>query len=95
MIQHTITRPHVAVTPHLHRTSRLFVLRWTNTRLRIRPDERYKRHECEGTHYANGLVTLDNGSVYDTLSELQHTLELAGTHEIIYQDEQEEKEHDA
>lgn len=66
---------------------RLFSLTWDNSKLRIDPRERQKKREARGTHYANGYVTLNNGNVFESMSELEHHLEVSGKYELTYDDE--------
>lgn len=70
---------------------RLFSLKWNNQKYKkMQPMERYRMRECVGTHYATGMVTLDTGAVYDTMSDLVRALDEAGVHTIVYHDEQQQ-----
>lgn len=69
---------------------RVFVVTWDNSKTKTRDSRKNEKHEAWGTHYPNGLVTLDNGGVYTMMSELHHLLDLKGQYEIRYVDEMEE-----
>lgn len=78
--------------PSPRRTSdRLFSLEWDNAKLKIAPVERYRKREARGTHYATGYVTLDNGAVYETMSEMREVLSVNGNFSIAYDDGEESK----
>ena len=77
----------------LHRRlPRLFLLRWDNSKTNTRDSRKHEKQEAYGTLYPNGLVTLDTGSVFAMLGEMQHTLGLKGELEIAYLDEQQQEE---
>ena len=68
--------------------ARLFYLKWNNSKMRISETERTKPRACTGCHFANGMIALENGAMFTTMSELKHHLELAGTYELTYEDEE-------
>lgn len=72
-----------------HAGPRLFTVKWDNSKTKTRDTRKHEKHEAFGTVYPNGLVTLDNGTIYATMSELHHLLDLKGQYEIAYLDEQE------
>ena len=93
MMQHTTTSvPRAALPPTAigvrRRQPRLFVVRWDNSKTNTRDTRKYEKQEAYGTLYPNGLVTLDTGSLFAMLGEMQHTLGLKGVYEICYLDEQ-------
>lgn len=71
---------------------RLFTVRYDASKLlEMRGKaERYQRHEVRGTHYANGLVTLHTGVIFDYMGQLHEHFEVAGWYELIYDDESEQ-----
>ncbi len=70
---------------------RFFKAIWDNSKTKTRDTRKHDKHEAWGTHYPNGLVTLDNGSVFTMMGELHHLLDLKGQYEIRYVDEMEEQ----
>ena len=85
--------PPTATVLGLHRRlPRLFLLRWDNSKTNTRDSRKHEKQEAYGTLYPNGLVTLDTGSVFAMLGEMQHTLGLKGKFEVAYLDEQQQEE---
>ena len=70
--------------------TRRFVLTWDNSR--IPPSRRIANHHyneqqrADGVHFGNGLVALDNGSGFETLSEMEIVLGLNGKYSITWVD---------
>lgn len=62
--------------------ARLFVLHFNHSRLRDNRPEKYAWESIDGTQYANGWVTLENGTAYHTLGDLKDMLEQIGDHRI-------------
>ena len=70
------------------RETRLFTLHWDNSKIPNLPyDQRLGTRHCTGTHYATGIVTLDNGAVYESMFELETTLKTHGRCKVVYHDE--------
>lgn len=70
--------------------TRLFNLEWDNSKMpRLDYEFRMQKRNSEGVHFANGVVVLDIGVVYDNMDQLEHNLKNYGNVEIAYQDEQE------
>jgi hypothetical protein len=70
---------------------RCFLLRWNNSKGKgKRRDTTW--HECYGTKYPNGRVTLDFGPPYESMSELEETLDQAGEYTRDFLDEGQEKQ---
>lgn len=67
---------------------RLFLLEWDNRKTKTRDPHKNVMQEAWGTCYPNGLVTLDNGQRFDSLSEMHHVLDLHGSYEIHWLDEE-------
>lgn len=73
---------------------RLFFLEWDNRKTKTRDPQKHVAQEAWGTCYPNGLVTLDNGQRFESLSEMHHLLDLHGSYEIHWLDEEEEQKSD-
>ena len=69
---------------------RVFTVRWDNSKTRTRDTRKHEKQEAFGVVFPNGLVSLDNGSTFSMMAELHHMLDLRGTYEISYLDEQEQ-----
>lgn len=72
---------------------RCFVLHWdthkirTRTRTRARDAEGW--HECYGTRYPGGTVTLETGQFWRDLSEMEASLSEMGSYRLEWLDEDE------
>jgi hypothetical protein len=67
---------------------RCFLVKWNNSKGKgRRRDETW--HDAYGTKYPNGRVTLDFGPPYESMSELQEMLDIAGENSIAFLDEAE------
>lgn len=69
---------------------RLFTVKWDNSKLRIDPRERWKHREARGCHFVSGSIALETGSFFESMSDLTHHLEKAGTFELLYDDEEDD-----
>lgn len=67
------------------RGTRLFRLTWDNSRVRTHDPQKNDPRVAIGCHFATGLVALDNGSTFETLSEMQHMLGLHGKYSIEWE----------
>jgi hypothetical protein len=69
--------------------ARLFRLKWNYSKSKRAPrsGDKCVWHECEGTRYATGWVSLDFGMLYMCLSDLKEELDRNGQYEIIGLDE--------
>lgn len=69
--------------------SRLFRLHWDNA-IQQRSTKsrrvRFQQGVYEGTHYANGYITLDNGSAFESMFEMEEHFKQIGQMKIEYQD---------
>ena len=65
--------------------TRLFYLKWDNSKMQISPIERYKKRACVGVHFAKGFIALENGACFSNLDELRHHLDLAGRYNLTYE----------
>lgn len=61
-----------------------FTLTWNNAKLPIAEPERHKRRTCTGVEFANGLVALENGAVYEHLLALKVVLAQNGKYTITW-----------
>lgn len=61
-----------------------FTLTWNNSNLRIAIPERNKKRTCAGVEFANGLVALENGAVYEHLEVLKVVLAQNGKYTITW-----------
>ena len=70
--------------------TRRFIVEWDNSRIpprnRIRNHDYSQKQRADGVHFGNGLVALDNGSGFETLSELEIVLGLNGKYSITWVD---------
>lgn len=70
------------------RKSRLFTIKWDNSIQR-------KRHmrldpvqaECEGVHFAVGLVVLDSGVMFESMFEMHEHFKAIGEISVQYQED--------
>jgi hypothetical protein len=69
----------------MHSKSRLFNMVWNSAKI---PNyfDRMTPQRAEGTHYANGRVSLDNGSNFETMAELSEYYSRYGSFKVVYQD---------
>lgn len=67
---------------------RVFLVCWDNSKTRTRDSRKNEKHEAWGVAFPNGFVALDNGATFSMMSELHHMLDLKGSYEIKYLDEE-------
>lgn len=69
--------------------TRLFRLTWDNSRIpNLPPSTRYDPHEAQGTHYANGVVTLDIGTAWESMYDMERHFRAYGKCEVAYMDDE-------
>jgi hypothetical protein len=72
------------------RTTRIFAIKWDNSRFTTLSDKsRLDVKEADGVHFANGLVCLSNGVVYEGpngMDRLQSHFNISGYYLVSYQD---------
>lgn len=88
--QHPATTPQATVAAILERRRKpqVFFAEWNNAKTKTRDPNKNRMQEAWGTCYPNGLVTLDNGQRFESLSEMHHTMDLHGTYEIHWLDDE-------
>lgn len=64
-----------------------FLLKWNNSHMRTSDPNKFNWHQCWGTLYPNGRVTLDSGSPFATLNELKEHVGQAGVFFLQWQHE--------
>lgn len=78
-------RPYVE-RPPVHKTAaRLFTLTWDNSKSRTNPSKRdQEKHTCQGVYWPGEpcQIALSNGTGFETMSEMEATLGLAGEFSI-------------
>jgi len=70
---------------------RVFVLHWDNHKILSKRRDKDDWHECYGTRYPSGAVTLENGMFYKTMSEMEAAYRAMGDCRIEWLDEQEKQ----
>lgn len=85
--------PIVSIVADKHTTftkTRRFVVEWDNSRIPLRnriANHHYnEKQRADGVHFGTGLVALDNGTGFETLSELEILLGLNGKYSITWLD---------
>lgn len=69
---------------------RCFLLKWNNAYIHSEAQSRFDWHECWGTLYPNGIVSLDFGSGnYRSLTDLKDHVSQAGIYLIQWVEEEE------
>lgn len=74
-----------AASTFVARGTRLFRLTWDNSKVRTRDPHKNDSRVAIGCHFATGYVCLDNGTAFETLSEMQHLLGLHGKYSIEWE----------
>lgn len=60
---------------------RVFLLKWNNAHVKTLAESRFIWHECWGTLYPNGKVTLDyGGTTYDSMGDLRDHVSQTGVY---------------
>ena len=68
--------------------TRQFTLTWDNHKIpNLEYEARFRPRTCDGTHFATGVVALDNGVVYESMNELERNLNAYGKCHVQYHDE--------
>lgn len=70
---------------------RIFKLHWDNHKIHYRKRDTDDWHECWGTLYPDGGVTLQHGMFYRSQGEMEAAYEAMGSFRIAFLDEQENK----
>ena len=69
--------------------TRLFTLIWDNSKIpNLEYETRFHPRQCDGVHFATGIVALDNGVMYESMSQLERNLTAYGKCHVEYHDEE-------
>jgi hypothetical protein len=68
--------------------TRLFTLTWDNSKIpNLEYETRFHPRQCDGVHFATGVVVLDNGVMHESMNALERHLNAYGKCQVQYHDE--------
>jgi hypothetical protein len=67
--------------------TRLFTLTWDNSKIpNLEYETRFHPRQCDGVHFATGVVALDNGVMHESMNALERHLNAYGKCQVQYHD---------
>jgi hypothetical protein len=71
--------------------TRLFTLIWDNSKIpNLEYETRFHPRQCDGVHFATGVVALDNGVMHESMNALERHLNAYGKCSVQYHDDEDE-----